>query len=428
MAVMLVTWLVKRTVSDAIVDNSLAKKGIVSPRMEGKHGASAAAKVEKYGFFDFLRDAWNDYWPRRTDALIAARDAKAANPGEKVRLRDRLAAAKAVVTATAKKVAASPVVRKLVDPVERKPQSERAPDPAVEDPYAMADPQPGTRRFTDTCVEEWDGCAWRPVEKPASEPAKDPVTSARTAPAGGTMSAPTGEAVNYETAVAELEAIANEQRGHVDQCQAALVALEAAKSAIGDMQESYRASAAAVANLADHLAAKNLDAEALANAGTAVDAMPAGRVDEMFDQIEGMEQVAKERLADAEIALAATEANLKHIQETLGDADNTVNEKLGGDPTFLGSGGAAAPAGRAASGGSGPVGVDPGFVGPGSVAARARGLDEADTNRRFGASVDHIMAGPTPVDRADAVAQANAQVTAEKSAERAARVAANTPS
>src|SRR4051812_2851644 len=102
---MLVTWMVKRTVSDAVVDNNLAKKGIVSPRMERKHGASASAKVDRYGFTDFLRDAWNDYWPRRTDALIAARDARADNPDGRVSFRDRLAAGAAVLSRGAHRVA-----------------------------------------------------------------------------------------------------------------------------------------------------------------------------------------------------------------------------------------------------------------------------------------------------------------------------------
>ena len=95
------------------------------------------------------------------------------------------------------------------------------------------------------------------------------------------MTAPTGEAVNYETTIAELEALANEQRGHIDHCKATKAALEAAKAAINDMQESYRAAATAAASTSEHLAAKNLDGVTLSNAGATADAMPAGAVDAM---------------------------------------------------------------------------------------------------------------------------------------------------
>jgi hypothetical protein len=158
------------------------------------------------------------------------------------------------------------------------------------------------------------------------------------------MTAPTGEAVNYETTVSELEALANEQRGHVDHCQAAAAAIGQAKASINDMQVSYRVSSAAAASATDHLAAKNLDGVTLANAGTTADAMPAGAVDQMYDQLEAMEAEASARLADAEIALSSTEANLAHVQATYGDAHATVAGNLSGDASFLDSGGSAAPA------------------------------------------------------------------------------------
>lgn len=161
----------------------------------------------------------------------------------------------------------------------------------------------------------------------------------QTAPTGGTMSAPTGEAVNYETTVAELEALATEQRGHVDSCAAALKAIEAAAAAINNMQESYRASSAAAATTAEHLGAKNLDGTTLAHAGTTADAMPAGVVDAMYDQLEALAAEARARLADAEVALGSTEANRDHIVATYGDAHATVAGNLSGDSSFLDSGG-----------------------------------------------------------------------------------------
>lgn len=343
----------------ARTDHELAKQGKISPRLEAKYGAGAKAKVEQYGFTDFLRDAYHDFWSRRGDALVAARDAPPAVPGERVRFRDRVAAARDVVVNGVRKAAASPVVRKLVDPVERR-QKDTAPpqpDPEIPDATRDADLPPGTRRIgPDGGYEEWDGYAWRPANQTANRPVNEPATPAQPAPAGGTtMTASTGEAVNYETTIAELNDLADQQRGHLDQCQAALQAIEAAKASIGDMQDSYRASATAAANISDHLAARNLDGVTLANAGTTVDAMPAGKVDEMFDQLEVMEADAKARLADAEIALGATEENLRHIQATYGDAHETVAGQLGGDSSFLDSGGMSGTG--AGNGGSGSFGA-----------------------------------------------------------------------
>lgn len=323
------TWLIQRLWAAARTEHELAKKGTVPPRMEAKYGGkAAAAMVAKYGFLDHLRDAWHDYWPRRTEALIAARDAKAANPGQKVRLRDRLTAAGAVITAGA---------RKLVESAGWKPTVE--PDPPAVPVPALAvdtgDVPEGTRRFTATGQEEYRDGRWQPVPKNPDSPPQP----AKPAPStGGTMTAPTGEAVNYETTVAELEALLKEQQMHLDACIGAQSALAAAKAFIGDMQESYRSSSAAAATTHEHLAVLHLDGATLADTGTTADAMPAGAVDTYYDQLEGMEAMAKERRDAAEVALHSTEAALGNIQAKYGDAATTVAGDLSGDARFLDSG------------------------------------------------------------------------------------------
>jgi hypothetical protein len=153
----------------------------------------------------------------------------------------------------------------------------------------------------------------------------------------------TGEAATFEQAIAELAALEDEQRAHLDQCQRALAAVTTAKCHVGDMQDTYRAAAQAAQLAADQLAAKNLDGVTLAHAGTVVDAMPAGVVDIWFDQLEAMEAAAKERLGEAEIALASTTACRENIQVTLGDAHETVTGQLSGDASFLDSGGGHGP-------------------------------------------------------------------------------------
>lgn len=334
--------LVKKVVADSIVDHDYAKRGKVSPRMRAKYGPRAEAQVAQYGFTDFLRDAWRDYWPRRTEALVAARDAKAEAKarGESVGFRQRLAHARGVLERT---------YHRVVDPVERKPAP--APEPAAEEPVTplvdSADPdrEPGTRRVNAIGEWEWwDGNHWQPETKPDrpdTQPAVDPApaTQPRPTPTGGpTMTAPTGEAVNYETTVAELEAQIRALQGQVDSAQAVVRSVADAKAAVDQMQQTYRSSAEAAQSKLDHEAALNLDDTTMGHAGTQADSLPPSAVDTMYEHLEQVEQEAKERLTQTEAALAAAEAELAHLQATYGDAHATVAGNLGGDSRFLDSG------------------------------------------------------------------------------------------
>ena len=154
------------------------------------------------------------------------------------------------------------------------------------------------------------------------------------------MTAPTGEAVNYETAVAELTAIINELGTVVDNSAAAAQDANDAKAAINNAQEAYRTSAAAAQSVLDHLAALNIDAATLANLATTADALPPNRIDEMYDQLEAVAGDAEKVKSDAETARAAAETALQTVQEKYGDAHSTVASELGGDSRFLDSGGA----------------------------------------------------------------------------------------
>ncbi len=358
----------------AKTDHELAKKGIVPPRQQAKYGDQAAGKVARYGFRNFLKDAWNDYWPRRTEALIAARDAKATNPGRKVSWRERLAAAKAKVTELGRKVN-----EKVVQPREPKPVD--PPTTPEQPPLAVdtGDVEPGTRRFTDTGQEEWDGTTWRPVPSDGDStpvgtlrfnngvdeswdgtrwvPLPPLLPNPRTAPTGkpaptstgGTMTAPTGEAVNYETTIVELDKLEQEQQTHLEQCIAAEAAINTAAGAIGDMQDSYRSSSAAAASTHEHLSALNLDGATLAHTGDTADAMPAGAVDNYYAQLEVMQQLAKERRDAAQVALESTQSAKATIVQKYGDAHTVVAGELSGDSRFLDAGGSsAAPAGSLA--------------------------------------------------------------------------------
>lgn len=371
LVIALISWAITKSIHNGVVDHTYAKQGMVSPRLQAKYGDSAQAKTAKYGFFDYLDDAWSDYW--RSAAQIRAVDRQAhveqriVNPKQRVTWRQRWTAVKEGM-ARAGRVLVEPVGAATADRPVVEPESA----PRVVD---TGDVPAGTRRFTDDGEEEWTGAEWVPVHEPvavtepefsdaapATEPTSpdpSPSTSPEPLPAtGGTMTAPTGEAVNYETTVNELEAQAAVQREHVDACAVAVKAMDEAAAAVDGMQETYRSASAAAASHLDHLTNLNLDGTTVGHVGDTADALPAGVVDTWFTQIEEVKSAAEQRLQAAEAALAATEAALAHVQATYGDANATVAENLGGDSRFLDSGGGAGAATHA-TGAAAPATPEP---------------------------------------------------------------------
>lgn len=357
--------IIQRLWSAARTDHELAKQGIVSPRLQTKYGAAAAAKTATYGFWDFLRDAMaerHEYRMKAMDAAQTVTPAATAPAGAKVSWRDRWAAARAAISKAGQVVANAPVVRAVVDPVDPKP-SQPDPEPPVTPP--VTDPEPGTVRFTDTGREQWDGAKWVPEPEPTTAPTPAPISKENA------VTAPTGEAVNYETTLAELEALEKAQQLHLDATLAALRNVTDLKSNIEAIQQSYRAATGSAGNIAEHLAALHLDAETLGHVGTIVDAMPAGAIDSMYERIEEIEAVLRRQLANAEAALAATRAAIATLQAKYGDAHATVQGELGGDPTFLGNGAAVgSPRPWATTSDAGRQRVD-------EARARGRAMDEA---------------------------------------------------
>ncbi len=153
---------------------------------------------------------------------------------------------------------------------------------------------------------------------------------------GAPMSQPTGEAVNYETTVNELEAQIKIHQQHVDSAAAAVGTLEASKAAISDVQVSYTPASQSAASIHEHLSAKGLDPQTIGFTGQVADALPPNRVDVMYDQLDGMLHDAKAQQANAEVALGSAEAALQTIVAKYGDAHNTVQQELGGNAEFLG--------------------------------------------------------------------------------------------
>jgi hypothetical protein len=167
------------------------------------------------------------------------------------------------------------------------------------------------------------------------------------------VTAPTGEVVNYETALAEIDAAIADVTTRIDADQAALASIAETKAAIDVVQTNYQATATAAQTKLDHEAALNLDGTTLGHAGDTVDAMPPNAVEGLYDQAEAMELLIQARLDADEVALASLEAERAHLIATYGDAHATVAGNLGGDSRFVSSDGGG---GSAVGGGATYVG------------------------------------------------------------------------
>jgi hypothetical protein len=313
--IVLISWLIAQVIKQAKLDYTYARQGLVSPRLQAKYGDNAAGLVAKYGLLDFVRDAWRDYWPRRTQALIAARDARAAG-GTRPSLRSRIAAGRNAVTDWL---------------TNRRPAAPPPPEPL---PVAPATP----RNEEPTVVEPLhaEGVDQPPVPPPVPVPPSSPEPSTRPAPAGGSMPA-TGEATNLESALATIDEMITDVQEQIAAATAALVELADAKAAVDALQQAYQPVAAAAETLLDHETARNLDATTLAHSGAVVEALPVGAVDNLYDGVEAMETIVRARLQQAEAALAALLAQREHLIATYTDAYTTVAEHLSGNPEFVGS-------------------------------------------------------------------------------------------
>lgn len=347
LAIMIVVWVLQKAARDAALDHEYAKRGEVSPRLAHKYGGAdrARAKVAKYGFTDYLRDSYRDAWARRTDATIAARDARPVDGGQRVTLRDRHRAAKArIVTDPAQTVGgvaappdATPPTRPVPPPTSPAPEppapTSPEPPPPPEAP-AVPEPQPGATPASDAAADP-------PTPAPPAAEAV-PDAAGEPTPGGDDVSAPTGEVLNYETACAENEAMQQAVKAAIDAGMAALSSMSSAKSAVNDVQTVYNPTAdAAVAKL-DQLSAMGLDTTTITHAAAQVDALPVGAVDELYDATEQVESEIAARVAQAQIALAALQAERAELDANYAAASETVATNLGGDPTFVGSGAAAA--------------------------------------------------------------------------------------
>jgi hypothetical protein len=376
LGVLVYTWLIQKMWAKAVNDRQ-------EDRRQARTDPQAAAKVAKYGFTEYLRDAYRTYWGRRGDALTAARAATAAPGRSRVRLRDRLAAAGDTLAGTARRVAETPIVRAFVEPVERRLAKEAPAVPPEPGPVLAVDngdvPE-GSKRYTGTGeeeyrngrwqplpaatvtgprptegmrrtapdgghIEEFRNGRWQPVPATPDTPDAPPTGTAPTEPpAGDTMTAPTGEVTNFASAIAEIDALISLVQLQHDQASAALRAVILVDNAIDGMQDRQKTIASAVVSLSEHLAALHLDAGSLGPVMDAADVLTAGVVDEMLEYLERLRAIIQKVIASCDAAIAALRAARSSLVAKYADAAATVEENLSGDSRFLaGDNGAAAP-------------------------------------------------------------------------------------
>lgn len=312
LAFLIVVAAVKRFVADPVIDGIYAARGQDSPRMAAvRQQRAAEGRPARYGAGDYFRDLVADFWEDMRAGREAAR-ATAATDGRRVSWRDRWRAARAAMGQARRRIANSAPARRLIDPVGAVPGPEPAipePKPAAPEPTAPVVPPPpvGTIRFTDNGREQWNGTNWVPFPEPGPESRQQPDPSSTPAhQQEETVTAPTGEAVNLETTLAQLDAIDEALQtmdGSVD-------VLDAQRAEVASASEMLQAS----------LAAKNLDSETLAGVSALLDYLDPDSVKQMIDKIAG-----------AKAAVAATRA---HVLATYADAANTVSS-TGIDADYL---------------------------------------------------------------------------------------------
>lgn len=349
LAVLLVTALLYYAAKDARVDQELARQGIVSPRLQAKYGPDAAAKTARYGFFDYLGDAWSDRWQQRTEVRRAAVEAKPATPGEKVRLRDRWAAAKDVMTRAATAVRDHPVTRALIDPV-----GEPKPAKPVVDEAGGPEPEPvdGESGSYDNYAREVDRARQFPGDhnEPRSpdrhwlddETPTDEVP--RTKPKEPTVTAPTVETTNLSSAIAAIDAIVGQVQIQKDQAAAADRALAAVDDAIDGMQGRQRGIHAAAQALADDLTALHINPSIIAPVFDATEALNPAQTDTLMQAIETVRATIRRALAFWDAALASLRSARATLVGLFADAAQVVEEHAGGDARIVGGENSTSPA------------------------------------------------------------------------------------
>lgn len=190
-------------------------------------------------------------------------------------------------------------------------------------------PDPDRFQFLDFEDALEEGRSPCPPTKPTS-----PARPHSPNPGGNRMSAPTGEAVNYETALAALTGLAETVTTLTDHAQGLAAAITTADSHLDGVDAQRRDVAATTQTITEHLSALKVDAASMSGVAQAMDAMTAERVSELIDHLAAAKTIADEFLAALDTAAAGVEASRSAVTATYGNAAEVV-ASTGVDPAFL---------------------------------------------------------------------------------------------
>lgn len=151
------------------------------------------------------------------------------------------------------------------------------------------------------------------------------------------MTAPTGEAINYRTTVAELDAMDRQLGQMLDFIQAGVAATRQAADHLDAVESQRRPLAAAAISAKEHLEGMSLDPTTMAGVDSACESLTPNAVGAILEMLESAEKHLLQVLAAIEAAKGGVSASKQNVIGTYGSAADVV-EQTGVNAQFLDSG------------------------------------------------------------------------------------------
>lgn len=152
------------------------------------------------------------------------------------------------------------------------------------------------------------------------------------------MTAPTGEAINYRTTVAELDAMDRQLGQMLDFIQAGVAATRQAADHLDAVESQRRPLAAAAISAKEHLEGMSLDPTTMAGVDSACESLTPNAVGAILEMLESAEKHLLQVLAAIEAAKGGVSASKQNVIGTYGSAADVV-EQTGVNAQFLNSDG-----------------------------------------------------------------------------------------
>lgn len=310
----------------------------------GRGAPGGGPRLPQYGAVDHLRDRYRDSWRRATDDLVAKRDRRADRRRASgrddrswwQRAQDRYADRQQERRRRREEQRQHETHEPTPTPQPQRPLfPDPTPKPAPEAPPAGPDPpEPDAQviRFRPRVVTD------PPTPQPETpdEPTGTPDSPTTPSTKGADMS---GEVLDHETHIAELDRTIAELEAGIDLCDVVISTSSALRGQVDDLQSKYGPVAAATQTRADHLQALHVDQTTAGHAAEGADALDPNAVARYHDEAEAIEAGAKSLRERLEKALELAKAERAEAIRRYADAQETVKNDLSGDATYLGGNG-----------------------------------------------------------------------------------------